>query len=138
MLGVVRSTDWEDAPDLLSPDPLSTASLVCAFHADPEAQLCHDCGIPAWRQPESGRVVHEDFCVRDDLWDAVCPDDGVTERRNDRGTYRKRGFVLCIQCFERRLGRQLTREDFTAPPSRWSGVAPSYRFRRRWKARSGS
>ena len=47
-----------------------------------------------------------------------------------------RKFVMCIGCFEKRLGRQLTREDFKAPPNRLFGVPPSYRFRSRWKARS--
>jgi hypothetical protein len=41
---------------------------------------------------------------------------------------------LCIGCFEARLGRQLTGQDFKCPPSRQFGVPPTYRFRSRWKA----
>jgi hypothetical protein len=115
-------------------DALTTAALVCDFHAFPEFQVCQDCSIDAWRQQESGRVAHEDFYVQDDLWDAVCPDDAVEMWEEDGATFRVGKFVLCIGCFEARLGRQLTRQDFKCPPSRQFGVPPTYRFRSRWKA----
>jgi hypothetical protein len=115
-------------------DALTTAALVCDFHAFPQFQVCRDCGIDAWRQQESGRVAHEDFYVHDDLWDAVCPDDAVEMWEEDGATFREGKFVLCVGCFEARLGRQLTRQDFKCPPSRQFGVPPTYRFRSRWKA----
>jgi hypothetical protein len=80
-------------------------------------------------------VAHEDFYVHAELWDSVCPDDEVEEWVEDGVTYREGTFVICIGCFERRLGRQLTREDFTVRPNRLFGTPPSYRFRSRWKAR---
>lgn len=60
--------------------------------------ICCDCGVDAWRQwdAEQGCEAHEDFYVHDELWRAVCPDNGV----------------ICIGCFEQRLGRQLTGADF--------------------------
>lgn len=85
--------------------------------------ICRDCGINAWSFTADGRRVHEDFYVHDGLWDAVCPDDGV------EGTY-----VLCIGCFERRLGRRLTREDLkhganvARAPWPGRGTPPSSRF----------
>ncbi|MGH8870838.1 MAG: hypothetical protein ACRDWS_02575 [Acidimicrobiia bacterium] len=111
-----------------------TVRIVCDFHADPESQVCHDCGLLAWRQQEGWRLAHEDFSVHDELWDAVCPDDAV-EWLEDGEIFREGSFVLCIGCFEERLGRQLTREDFKTPPGRRFGLSPSYRLRSRWKAR---
>ena len=81
-------------------------------------------------------MAHEDFYVHDGLWDAVCPDDDVIEWTDRGATYREGNFVLCIGCFEDRLGRQLTSKDFAGPPQRMYGIPPSYRFRRRWRARS--
>lgn len=108
----------------------------CRLHADPESQNCVDCGAQAWQLREGWRVAHEDFYVHDALWDRVCPDDEVEEWVADGVTYREGRFVICIGCFERRLGRQLTREDFKCPPHRLFGIPPSYRFRSRWKART--
>ena len=88
-----------------------------------EHTFCGDCGVQAWRFWENGRTVHEDFYVTRALWDATCPDDGV---------------VLCIGCFERRLGRRLVRADFTVEPhvhtAPWPGrgTPPSQRFVDRW------
>jgi len=113
-----------------------TVARVCEFHADPESQLCRDCGIRSWRREESGRVVHEDFYPHDWLWDAVCPDDTVEKLTEDGEMFREGSFVLCIGCFETRLGRQLSRRDFKVPARRQFGVPPSYRFRSRWKAGS--
>ena len=106
------------------------------FEFDPDFDACPDCGVHAWRQQESGREVHEDFYVHNELWDRACPDDEVIEYVEGGLTFRNGNFVMCIGCFEKRLGRQLTREDFTVPPLRLFGVPPSYRFRSRWKARS--
>lgn len=107
---------------------------VCELHAHPGAQICHDCGIAAWRIDEGGRFAHEDFYVDDALWDSICPDDEAVEWTEDGVDYRVGTFVLCIGCFEDRLRRQLTKEDFQGPPQRMFGMPPSYRFRRRWKA----
>ena len=79
-------------------------------------------------------MAHEDLYVHDELWDALCPDDGVVEWSENGVSYRGGTFVLCIGCFEIRLGHQLSREDFAVPPQRMLGRPPSYRFRRRWKA----
>ena len=92
------------------------------FEFDPNFDACCDCGGHAWRQHESGREVHEDFYVHDELWDRVCPDDEVVEWVEAGVTFRHGKFVMCIGCFEKRLGRQLTREDFKAPPNRLFGV----------------
>jgi hypothetical protein len=108
---------------------------VCEFHANPEYQLCVDCGVQAWQLLEGWRVAHEDFNVHDALWDLVCPDDEIVEWVEDGVTYREGCFVICIGCFEKRLGRELTREDFKCGPYRLYGIPPSYRFRSRWKAR---
>ena len=108
---------------------------LCARHAEPAAQTCKDCGINAWQIDEGDRMAHEDFYVHDSLWDAACPDDEVVEWTQGRVAFREGNFILCIGCLEDRLGRQLTREDFTTPPQRMGGTPPSYRFRRRWKAR---
>ena len=39
--------------------------------------LCPDCGMDAWGHEEDGQIVHEDFYVPNELWDAACPDDNV-------------------------------------------------------------
>lgn len=105
------------------------------FAFDPEFDACRDCGIHAWRIDEMGRQVHEDFYVHDEMWDAVCPDDQVLERVEDGTRFREGNFVICIGCFERRLGRRLTREDFIAPPHRSFGMVPSRRLTDRWMTR---
>ncbi len=94
--------------------------------------LCVDCGIDAWEFEEDGQIVHEDFYVSDDLWDATCPDDDVI--RTDLGESRigQGQFMICIGCFEKRLGRQLVRSDFKVGPSELGETAPSSRFRSRW------
>jgi hypothetical protein len=96
---------------------------------------CHDCGIKAWSQVESdGRVVHEDFYVHNALWDGACPDDDVLRGYLPNGQEFGEGlFILCIGCFEKRLGRTLTREDFLGPPSDLFGTPPSSRFVARWE-----
>jgi hypothetical protein len=90
----------------------------------PKGTHCHDCDINAWNQwdAEQQAWAHEDFYVNVDLWDAVCPDDTHTTGHFPDGTYWRNGtFVLCIGCFEKRLGRKLTAEDFKpgSDPDNW-------------------
>jgi hypothetical protein len=94
--------------------------------------LCPDCGIDAWGIEEDGQVVHEDFYVANELWDAVCPDDNVRRYVEDGVDFGEGNFVICIGCFERRLGRKLTREDLRVEPSLLFGVPPSKRYQDRW------
>ena len=62
---------------------------------------CIDCEKPdCWAFMEDGIHVHEDFYVHDSLFEATCPDGGI----------------ICIPCFEKRLGRPLTRDDFKGGP----------------------
>ena len=53
---------------------------------------CTDCRFHPWRHGE-------DFYVLDGLWLTVMP-------------VKKRDDIICIGCFEKRLGRKLTRKDF--------------------------
>ena len=53
---------------------------------------CIDCGCLPWD-------VGEDFYVSDGLWLLTIPS-------------KKRDNVICLGCFEKRLGRRLTRKDF--------------------------
>lgn len=98
---------------------------------------CPDCGIDAWYFEEDGTIVHEDFYVSDELWDAVAPDDGVVRWTHDSVEFGQGRFVLCIGCFERRLGRQLTADDLGATPDtelRWLGdIGPSRSYLARWR-----
>jgi hypothetical protein len=105
---------------------------MCDQCSDLRLLDCGDCGIPAWSQFEQGKVVHEDFYVHDELWDSVCPDDGVVEWVVDGTKVREGRFVMCIGCFETRLGRQLQRSDLTTPPHDLFGTPPSSRFLSRW------
>jgi hypothetical protein len=98
---------------------------------------CEDCGIAAWSQVENGRLVHEDFYVHDELWDSVCPDDEVETSYVNGDKFRNGRFVMCIGCFERRMGRKLARADFTVPPGDLFGVPPSSRFVSRWESGAG-
>jgi hypothetical protein len=75
--------------------------------------LCPDCGVDAWGMKEDGQIGHEDFNVSNNLWDAVCPDDNVRRYVEDGIEFGDGNFVICIGCFEQRLGRKLTREDLT-------------------------
>ncbi len=56
---------------------------------------CLDCG-----QDTGHHGLREYYMLRDAIWKKIC---------NIRG-------MLCIGCVERRLGRVLTRSDFTACP----------------------
>jgi hypothetical protein len=94
--------------------------------------LCHDCGVDAWYFEESGVMVHEDFYVGNALWDAVCPDDDVIRGTLGDSEYGVGQFALCIGCFERRLGRALTRADLTSEPATLYDVPPSRRYLNRW------
>jgi hypothetical protein len=100
---------------------------------DPEVSLlCPDCGIHAWRFEEDDHMVHEDFYVSAELWDSVCPDDKVRRYVRDGIEYGQGNFAMCIGCFEKRLGRELTRRDLTVEPDDLFGTPPSRRFRNRW------
>lgn len=98
---------------------------------------CPDCGVAAWRRLEDGRLVHEDFYVHDELWDWVCPDDRVREWVVDGTKFREGQFVMCVGCFESRLGRRLARHDFTVPPQSMFGTPPSKRLLSRWEESAG-
>jgi len=98
-------------------------------NAREQVMTCPDCEVDPWMFEEDGRLVHEDFYVSHKLWTATCPDD---ECHDLPGTGK---FAICIGCFERRLGRPMTRADFTVPPSPMFGVLPpSQRFVSRWAA----
>lgn len=98
---------------------------------------CPDCAVSAWRQVGGNRLAHEDFYVHDELWGAVCPDDHVKQWVADGTEFREGRFVMCVVCFEERLGRQLSREDFTVPPQHMFGVPPSKRLLSRWNDSAG-
>lgn len=61
---------------------------------------CIDCGCRPWDKGE-------DFYIRNPLWKLIVPEDGV----------------ICIGCFETRLGRKLVRTDFSLwfRNNRWFG-----------------
>lgn len=98
--------------------------------------LCHDCGIEAWMFEEGGQLVHEDFYVSNELWDEACPDDRVRRYTVNGFEYGEGRFVVCIGCFEKRLGRELSRGDLTVKPQELFGMPPSQRFRNRWSRSS--
>jgi hypothetical protein len=111
--------------------------LSAAAAVDDPLFRCHDCGINAWAFKDSdGRFVTEEFYVHDDLWDAACPDDVAT--RTADGVHTDDGLVLCVGCFERRLGRELARPDFQGS-DRWSPREEmwSLRLKDRWARPSG-
>jgi hypothetical protein len=112
---------------------------VCTCDQEWDESLldCEDCGIKAWSQVDDGQLVHEDFYVNDELWDSVCPDDEVETFYANGTMFRNGRFVICIECFERRMGRKLTRSDFTVPPGDLFGVPPSSRFVSRWETGAG-
>lgn len=121
-----------------------------------ELTMCRDCGIDAWGFEEDGQLVQEDFNVSNALWDATCPDDEVVRWTEDGSELGQGRFVLCIGCFERRLGRELTLLDFVSDADALSdieldalsdegpvlllggepiGPPPSRRYRDRWASR---
>lgn len=65
---------------------------------------CTDCRCHPWRKGE-------DFYVLDGLWITVMP----AKKRDD---------IICVGCFEKRLGRRLTRKDFKPwfRNNRWYGA----------------
>ena len=79
-------------------------------------------------------MVHEDFYVHNELWDATCPDDDIVRWTQNGSDLAQGRFVICIGCFEKRLGRQLTRRDFTGEPGALGGDPPSRRYVDRWEA----
>ena len=64
-------------------------------------------------------------------------DDGVVEWMVRGTKFREGRFVMCIGCFETRLGRPLRRADFTTPPHDLFGTPPSSRFLARWGSGAG-
>lgn len=109
---------------------------------------CKDCGIEAWHQwdMEQGSYAHEDFYVHNVLWDRACPDDLLEEVALGNGRVGRNGtYVLCIGCFEARIGRPLASGDFLPEQDPdghyWSvlvGRPASTRFRQRLACRSVS
>ncbi len=69
-------------------------------HRKPHMLSCYDCGCMPWD-------MGEDFYVNDKLWKKIMPLDGI----------------VCVGCFEKRLGRQLTLKDFKPwfRKNRWYG-----------------
>jgi hypothetical protein len=64
-------------------------------------QLCADC-------LKNGRgCVCEDYIARKLPWEAAWPGTYQTARVHQHHKY-----FLCLDCFEKRLGRKLTRHDF--------------------------
>jgi hypothetical protein len=102
----------------------SADDIVALATAAGQRPICVDCGIDAWNQPDG----HEDFYVHNDLWDSVCPDDNVKQWVEGGVTLREGTFVICIECFEERLGRRLTPSDFKSPAEPLFGQAPTARF----------
>ena len=150
--GTVRAADKNEVdPELDMPLEAIRRFAEQGNIPDDQATLCRDCGIDAWAIEEDGARVHEDFFVADELWDATCPDDDVVRWVGRDGTHFGMGhFVLCIGCFERRLGRELTLRDFMGEeryasmpveerewraaegPNDLFGSAPSTRYLDRW------
>ncbi len=98
---------------------------------------CPDCGIEPWYLWEDGREVHEDFYVNDELWTSTCPDDDCKNVPGIPGS-REGTFVICIGCFEARLGRRLRHEDFSGSPEWLFGeIPPSSRFLDRYLQEPG-
>jgi hypothetical protein len=87
---------WPDIPDEYDDDPR------------PEAP-CADCGKGTLRS-----LNGDWYMVHDEVWAAACMpsrvDLGSTENGGHRGAY------LCRHCLEKRLGRRLTRNDYTSAP----------------------
>jgi hypothetical protein len=101
--------------------------LVGYFDPHPDTS-CRDCGLGPWAFYEDDVLVHKDFYVHDALWNEVCPEDDGT----DHEYFGK--FVLCIGCFEKRLGRELNHEDFNqGRPATSFDAQPSKRFVSRWE-----
>jgi hypothetical protein len=77
--------------------------------------ICKDCGTDT-TPPEGAR---EDYKVHDELWRAA----GMPEEDGD--------VYLCVGCLEKRLGRELTAEDFTSCPVNNVSPEQSHRLRAR-------
>jgi hypothetical protein len=76
---------------------------------------CRDCGVDCW-------ALGEMYMLRDPVWQQaagpvylVYDYSGTLIDRTGPGVC-----FLCVGCVELRLGRELTREDFTAAPVNWS------------------
>ncbi len=66
---------------------------------------CMDCGK---------ETIDNFYWVNSNTWHSVVPNDGEYDDNgvfHGSGTYTSK--FLCINCFEKRLGRKLTKNDFT-------------------------
>lgn len=86
-----------------------------------DAFACFDCLGPA-----------SAFMVHDSVWDAAWPNSKPQRRvmrrqAEERGLTKQARQLLCFDCFEKRLGRRLTIEDFTKV-SLNDGVRIGYRM----------
>jgi hypothetical protein len=85
--------------------------------------ICIDCGMetaPNDDRRRRGARTSEWYMVHDAVWFAA----GMPKRVPTGYNQKSSGDYLCIRCLEVRLGRALTRRDFTdAPinrPDRWN------------------
>ena len=71
-----------------------------------QGKPCLDCGLPTWNPLGKS----EWYMVRDEIWgESGAPTRLVISAET-------KGYYLCIGCLEARLGRKLTRDDFTDAP----------------------
>jgi hypothetical protein len=70
--------------------------------------FCKDCGIDTEPWPPH-RGTQEHYVVKDHIWQqAEMPSGKMADDLSIRG-----GGILCVGCLEKRLGRLLTRDDFS-------------------------
>lgn len=87
------------------PEPLAPGGGYHNWHTILGAEICLDCYFTAAPCGDCIRPTQPDeiYMVHDAIWTAA------------RAGY---GY-LCIECLERRIGRQLARADFTSAPVNW-------------------
>jgi|SRR6516164_6890082 hypothetical protein len=85
---------------------------------------CVDCGLGTM-------TAHEWYMVKDAVWELAWVD-----RRKSWYDKAPGAQVLCVGCLEARLGRQLTREDFTGAPC--NNPHRGHAMSARWRARLGA
>jgi hypothetical protein len=94
-------------------DAFISSALLTSAHMEKHMEPCIDCGMDT-RPGRRGAQTSERYMVRDSVWLAA----GMPKREPMEYN------ILCIGCFEARLGRTLTPRDFTdAPlnrPDRWN------------------
>jgi len=77
--------------------------------------ICKDCGVDTTPCTGKRGCRHkgrwEHYMVHDNVWRAA----KMPPSRPDRPSGERGGF-LCIGCLEKRIGRRLTRRDFTSAP----------------------